>query len=171
MGGRANAGNTKMFSNVDAARNAPLRATRAKEIAENRTKTALPSELPGNWNKLSLRERAAFVTGQSVDSFRSANASAIQKYLTSVGSPLSKSLANDISEMSRQGRFMSDSGLLDRSSPFTTKSSTRTISEAAPKIDRAMVDRYSKVHGINRKGAEKYLKGEIDKSDFDKYRK
>lgn len=41
VGGRANAGDTKLFSNIDSARNAPLRATRAKEIeAERAVKSA-----------------------------------------------------------------------------------------------------------------------------------
>lgn len=36
MGGRANAGNNKLFSNIDVARNAHLRAARAKEIEAER---------------------------------------------------------------------------------------------------------------------------------------
>lgn len=41
MGGRANAGNTKLFSNIDATRNAPLRATRAKQIEEGHAPKAI----------------------------------------------------------------------------------------------------------------------------------
>lgn len=42
MGGRGTTGKTKLFTNIDAARNAPLRAARAKEIeseqaAQNKT--------------------------------------------------------------------------------------------------------------------------------------
>jgi hypothetical protein len=40
MGGRGTTGNTKLFTNIDAARNAPLRAARAKEIEAERAKTS-----------------------------------------------------------------------------------------------------------------------------------
>lgn len=58
MGGRANAGNTKLFSNVDAARNAHLRATRTKEIETNRA--AKPVQKPARGTKKVLETPGSY---------------------------------------------------------------------------------------------------------------
>jgi hypothetical protein len=68
MGGRANAGNTKMFSNIDAARNTPLRATRAKEIEADRAAKPVAATTKTSTNKSWTSQKGRLIgKGSSIE--------------------------------------------------------------------------------------------------------
>jgi hypothetical protein len=144
MGGRGTAGKNKVFSVIDAQRNKPFRDARAKEIAED--KKSLPTEIPNGWTKMSLRERAAHLTGQSVESLRASSPDAIRHYLNAVGTPLAKSLASDIGALSKQGKFITDSDLFDRRSPFSSARRTPTAPQKLSDSDlKKSIENFARV--------------------------